>query len=91
MVVRINNVVIPEKKNIRVALASIYGIGKRYGKKTRAQLILAKLGINHHTKVKDLTDQQINAINQEIKQFDIEGDLRQKTEQNIQEKIRINC
>ncbi|CAH1762098.1 14213_t:CDS:2 [Entrophospora sp. SA101] len=89
--IRISNVNILTRKNIYVALSGIYGIGKKFKKKSRARQILEKLNINPFLKAKDLTDEQINLINHEIQQFEVEGDLKQIKKQNIEEKIRINC
>ncbi|KLL03413.1 MAG: 30S ribosomal protein S13 [Mycoplasmataceae bacterium CE_OT135] len=89
--IRISNVNILTRKNIYVALSGIYGIGKKFKKKSRARQILEKLSINPFLKAKDLTDEQINLINHEIQQFEVEGDLKQIKKQNIEEKIRINC
>ncbi|RHZ36326.1 ribosomal protein uS13 [endosymbiont GvMRE of Glomus versiforme] len=89
--VRIGNVNVLAQKNIRVALSGIYGIGKKFKKKSCARQILEKLKINPLMKTKDLTDDQINLINHEVQQFEVEGDLKQIKKQNIEEKIRINC
>ncbi|RHZ37564.1 ribosomal protein uS13 [endosymbiont GvMRE of Glomus versiforme] len=90
-IVRIGNVSVPAQKNVYVALSTIYGIGKKFKKKSRARQVLEKLKIDPLAKTKDLTDEQINLINHEVQQFEIEGDLKQIKKQNIEEKIRINC
>jgi len=89
--IRISNVNILAQKNVYVALSGIYGISKKFKKKSRARQILEKLNISPFSKAKDLTDEQINLINHEIQQFVVEGDLKQIKKQNIDEKIRINC
>ena len=89
--IRIGNVNVPAQKNVYVTLSSIYGIGKKFKKKSRARQILEKLKINPLMKARDLTDEQINLINHEVQQFETEGDLKQIKKQNIEEKIRINC
>src|SRR2546423_3978152 len=88
---RISNVELPANKNIRVALSRVYGIGKKFKKNSRARKILEKLNINPLLKVKELNDEQISLINQEVRQFELEDDLRQKKEQDIEEKKTINC
>jgi small subunit ribosomal protein S13 len=78
-------------KNIRAAISYIYGIGKRFGEKSKARQILEKLKIDPETRVKDLTDQQINLINQATKEFPTEDSLRRNKEQDIRDKMSINC
>ena len=58
--IRISNVNILAQKNVYVALSGIYGISKKFKKKSRARQILEKLNINPFSKTKDLTDEQIN-------------------------------
>lgn len=84
--VRISNIDIPGAKNIDISLTYIYGIGR-----SRALKIVEKAGIAITTKAKNLTDKQINEINREIKELTIEGDLRQKVSQNVNDQIRISC
>ena len=84
--VRISNIDVPSNKNVETALTYIYGIGR-----SRSHKIVCKLGINGYTKTKELTDKQINEIGKELKDFIIEGELRQFVSQNINEQIRISC
>ena len=83
--VRISNIEIPSFKNIEISLTYIYGIGR-----SRSSKILKKLGIECKTKVKDLTDEQISNIGKEIKQFSVEGELRQIVNQSIKDQIQIS-
>lgn len=89
--VRISNVNLPKQKNIYIALSYIYGVGKKFKKKSQARQILEKLNIDPFLKTENLTDEQINLINHEVQQLEVEGDLKQTKKQNIEEKIRINC
>jgi len=84
--VRISNIDIPSNKNIEISLTYIYGIGR-----SRAKKIVEKLGIDPKTKAKNLTDKQVSDIGKEIKEFTVEGELRQIVSQNINEQIRISC
>jgi small subunit ribosomal protein S13 len=84
--VRISNVEIPNTKNVDISLTYIYGIGR-----SQALKIVEKIGIDIRTKTKDLTDKQINEVNREIQNLSIEGNLRQKVSQNINDQIRISC
>lgn len=69
--VRIVGVDLPPNKNVAVGLTYIYGIGTALSK-----AILAKAGVNPSQKVKDLTDAEMVAIRDEIKNYQVEGDLR---------------
>lgn len=90
--IRIGNVNIPGNKTIGVGLSYIYGIGKKFRRpKSLAQQIFQETEINPLIKVGNLNDEQIRLISQKIKEFSIEGELKQKKKQNIAEKIRINC
>lgn len=84
--VRISNIDIPGIKNIDISLTYIFGIGK-----SRAKKIVDKLGIDPKIKAKNLTDKQISDIGKEVKEFVVEGELRQAIAQNINEQIRISC
>ena len=76
---RIEGVVLPYEKRIEYALPYIYGIGL-----SRARDILRIEGINIDIRVKDLTDTQVAAIQNEItKHYGVEGALRKEVLQNI--------
>jgi small subunit ribosomal protein S13 len=82
---RIVGVDIPKEKRIEVALTYIYGVGPALSKK-----ILDQTGVNPDTRVKDLTDDEINRIREVIdKGFKVEGDLRKEVNLNIKRLIEI--
>jgi len=81
---RIAGVDIPRDKHVVISLTYIYGIGK-----PRAQKILAACGIAEDTKVKDLTEEQENAIRKEIEKYKVEGDLRREVALNIKRLMEI--
>ena len=84
---RISGVDLPKDKRVEVGLTYIYGIGL-----TSAQKILEKTGINPDTRVKDLTDEQVNLIRKEIdKSYKVEGDLRRDVALNIKRLTEIGC
>lgn len=84
---RIAGVDIPKDKRVEVSLTYVYGIGR-----TRANEILKATNINKDTRVKDLTDDEVNAIREEInKSFLVEGDLRREVSLNIKRLMEINC
>ncbi len=84
--VRISNIEIPSDKNIDISLTYIYGIGR-----SRAKQIIGTLDISEKTKIRDLTDKQINELGKEIKSFVVEGELRQVVTQSVNDQIRISC
>lgn len=84
---RIAGVDIPNQKRVEIALTYIYGIGK-----TSAQKILEKTGINPDTRAKDLTEEEVAKLRDEIENFyTVEGDLRRDVGMNIKRLVEINC
>ena len=84
---RIAGVDIPNLKRVEIALTYIYGIGR-----TSAQDILAKTGINPDTRAKDLTEQEVALLRDEIEaNYTVEGDLRRNVALNIKRMIEVNC
>lgn len=82
---RIAGVDIPKDKRIEVALTYLYGIGPVLSKK-----ILEQTDVNPDTRVKDLTDDEINRIREVIdKGYKVEGDLRKEINFNIKRLIEI--
>ena len=84
---RIAGVDIPNNKRVEIALTYIYGIGRK-----SANDILAKTGINPDTRAKDLTEDEIAKLRDEIEQsYTVEGDLRRDVAMNIKRMVEINC
>ena len=84
---RISGVDIPREKRVDISLRYIYGIGA-----TTARRIVSQAQVNPATKVRDLTDEEVNRIRELIdKGQTVEGDLRREVRQNIQRLIEINC
>jgi small subunit ribosomal protein S13 len=75
---RIAGINLPNQKHIWIALTSIYGIGR-----TRARDICAASGVASSTKVKDLTDAEVDKIRNEVAKLTVEGDLRRTVSMNI--------
>ena len=76
---RIAGVNLPAQKHVWVGLQSIYGIGR-----TRSVEILGSTGIDESIRVKDLTDDQLVALRDEIeKNYKVEGELRRETQASI--------
>ncbi len=83
---RIAGVDLPREKRIDIALTYIYGIGKKncYDVLKEANVPLKK--------VKDLTPEEIKAIEDVIREkYVVEGDLRKIVAANIKKLIEINC
>jgi small subunit ribosomal protein S13 len=84
---RIAGVDIPRDKRVEISLRYIFGIGP-----TASKRIIALTQVNPATKVRDLTDEEVNRIREVIdKEHTVEGDLRREVRQNIQRLIEINC
>ena len=83
---RISGVDLPREKRVEIGLTYIYGIGL-----STSQKILAAAGVNPDTRVKDLTDDEVQAIRDQIeaKQLTVEGDLRRQTALDIKRLIEI--
>ena len=70
---RISGVNLPAQKRIEYGLTYVYGIGLK-----TSQDILKKLGINLDTRVKNLSDKEVFALQKEVETYPTEGDLRKK-------------
>lgn len=75
---RIAGVNVPDNKHTVIALQSIYGIGK-----SRSADICQAVGINPATKVRELSEQQLDAIRDQLNGYSTEGDLRREVSMNI--------
>ena len=84
---RIAGVDIPNNKRVEIALTYIYGIGRK-----SANDILVKTGINPDTRAKDLTEEEVAKLRDEIENsYTVEGDLRREVALNIKRMVEINC
>ncbi|MGL5243663.1 30S ribosomal protein S13 [Clostridium tarantellae] len=83
---RIAGIDLPREKRVEIGLTYIYGIGL-----PTSQKILKETGINPDTRVKDLTEEEVNAIRNIIKEMIVEGDLRREVALNIKRLIEIGC
>jgi small subunit ribosomal protein S13 len=82
---RIAGVDIPREKRVEVALTYVYGIGL-----SSSQKILKQTNINPDTRVRDLTEDQVNRLREVIdRTFKVEGDLRREVALNIKRLIEI--
>ena len=75
---RIGGVNIPNQQHAEIALTVIYGVGR-----SRARLICNAAGIAGTTKVKDLSDTEMDRLREQVTRYTIEGDLRREVSMNI--------
>lgn len=84
---RIAGVDLPREKRVEIGLTYIFGIGR-----TLSNRILSKTGINPDTRVRDLTDDEISKLRENIdKEQKVEGDLRREVSLNIKRLMEIGC
>ena len=85
---RIAGIDLPREKRVEIGLRYIYGIGPQV-----SRLLLAQTQINPDTRVRDLTEDEVNRLNQLIQgsDFKVEGDLRREIQLNIKRLMDIGC
>jgi len=83
---RIAGINIPVNKHVWVALTSIYGIGP-----TRARQICDAAGVVGDTRVRDLSDGEIDALRAQVGEHTVEGDLRREVSMNIKRLMDLGC
>ena len=81
---RISGVDIPNNKRVLISLTYIYGIGK-----STAAKILKAVDVDENLRVKDLTEDQLNLIREEVSKEKIEGELRREVNLNIKRLMEI--
>ncbi|MGE5626857.1 MAG: 30S ribosomal protein S13 [Solirubrobacterales bacterium] len=84
---RISGIDLPKEKRVEIGLTYIYGIGL-----PSSHQILDATGVNPDTRVKDLTEEEVNALRDYInKNFKVEGDLRREIALSIKRLMEIGC
>jgi small subunit ribosomal protein S13 len=83
---RIAGVNIPDNKHLNIALTYVYGIGN-----TRSQDICDATGLKGDTKVRELTEGDLDKIRSEITKYELEGDLRREVSMNIKRLMDLGC
>ena len=84
---RISGVDLPREKRVEIGLTYIFGIGVK-----TSQEILAAACVNPDTRVKDLTEQDVNKIREYIEHnLKVEGDLRRDVSLDIKRMMEIGC
>ncbi len=84
---RIAGVDIPREKRVEISLCYIFGIGL-----TTSRKILERTRISPDTRVKDLSEEDVNRLRELIdREYKVEGDLRREVDMNIKRLIEIGC
>ncbi|MCC7411346.1 MAG: 30S ribosomal protein S13 [Gammaproteobacteria bacterium] len=83
---RVAGINIPDQKHAVIALTHIFGIGRR-----RAQLICEAAGVALTEKVKNLTEEQLDALRAQVAKFPVEGDLRRERSMAIKRLMDLGC
>lgn len=83
---RIAGINLPVQKHVVIGLTSIYGIGP-----TRAANICKAADITPSTKIRDLTEDQVERIRAEVAKFVVEGDLRRELSMSIKRLMDMGC
>ena len=84
---RIAGVDIPREKRLEISLTYVYGIGPSIAKQ-----LCEAVGISPNTRVRDLTDEEVNRIRTWVDaNLKVEGDLRREVQQDIKRKMEIGC
>lgn len=84
MAARIAGVNIPVQKHIVIGLTAIYGLGRR-----RALKVCEAVKLNPQTKVKDLSEAELESLRVEVAKYKLEGDLRREVAMNIKRLIEL--
>jgi small subunit ribosomal protein S13 len=84
---RVAGVDLPPNKRAQIGLTYIYGVGK-----SRATAILDEANISVHSKIKDLSEEELNKVRAILDaQGDVEGDLRKRIQMDIKRLMDIGC
>ncbi len=83
---RIAGVDLPRDKRVEIGLTYIYGVGR-----TTSNKILTKAGVSPDTRVRDLTDDDVNKIRKALADYKVEGELRSEVSLNVKRLTEIGC
>ncbi len=83
---RIAGINVAEHKHAEIALTSVYGIGRQ-----TAKSICKEVGVESSIKIKELTEEQLEAIRNVISKMTVEGDLRREVSMNIKRLMDLGC
>jgi|SRR5689334_14637302 len=83
---RIAGINIPNQQHASIALTAIFGIGR-----SRARSICEAANVKHTSKIKDLTDAEMDRLREQVGKFTVEGDLRREVSMNIKRLMDLGC
>ena len=83
---RIAGINLPVNKHAVIGLTSIYGIGR-----SRSKDICVASGITPETKIRDLSEEDLEKVRAEVSKYLIEGDLRREVSMNIKRLMDMGC
>ena len=83
---RIAGINIPVNKHVAIGLTHIYGIGT-----SRARMVCLAAGVDPSTKVRDLTEAEVNMLRTHIARFLVEGDLRRENAMSLKRLMDLGC
>jgi len=83
---RIAGINIPNHQHAEIALTAIYGIGR-----SRAQRICDAAGIKRSSKMKDLSETELDRLRENVGRFSVEGDLRREVTMSIKRLMDLGC
>jgi small subunit ribosomal protein S13 len=83
---RVAGVNIPDHKHAAIALTHIFGIGRN-----RALAICQAAGVRPGSKVKELSEERLDALRSEVGKYPVEGDLRREVSMNIKRLMDLGC
>ncbi len=83
---RIAGVNIPNHQHAEIALQAIFGVGR-----ARAQVICAAAKVNKVSKIKDLSESDMERLREQVAKFAVEGDLRREVSMNIKRLMDLGC
>jgi small subunit ribosomal protein S13 len=83
---RIAGINIPVNKHVSIGLMHIYGIGR-----SRALSVCRAAGVDPSTKVRDLTEAEVNTLRTHVTRFMVEGDLRRENSMSLKRLMDLGC
>ena len=83
---RIAGINVPDHKHVEVSLTHIYGVGR-----TTARRLCAAVGVDPTVKLRELTEDRMDALRSEVGKLNVEGDLRRETQLNVKRLMDLGC
>jgi small subunit ribosomal protein S13 len=83
---RISGINVPDNKHAGISLTYIYGVGR-----STALKLCEDAGVDPNNKIQDLSEEDLDAIRNELTKLDVEGDLRRELSMNIKRLMDLGC